>query len=110
MSASTFTAQRMSALDKANAVRQARSRLKYQIKAGEVSLRDVLMDMPSEIWSWPIHDALCLVPHWGSIRARRQLRRLDIPDSKPAGELTARQVGVVVQMLLAAEPKGRRHA
>lgn len=81
--------QRMLALERANEVRLHRARVKRQLRAGRVSLADVLED---ELWaSAKVIDVLLALPKCGRVKAYQALSRAGISPSKSVGGMTARQ-------------------
>lgn len=96
--------QRMRALERANAVRLARARLKRQIARGGLSAADVLLALPSEAMSWSVGELVMSQRRWGCNRTRKLLSGLQISENRHLGALTERQ-----RRLLAAE-LGRRVA
>jgi hypothetical protein len=102
----TLTArpQRLRALGRANEIRLARAELKRQIADGEVSVADVLLDVPAHAESWAIRDLLMSQRRWGSTRCRKFLSRNHILETKPVGALTERQRRLLAHQLNSCPP------
>lgn len=62
--------QRMAALAGANEIRTARAVLRKRVKAGEVSIHDLLSDPPECLLSMPTLKFVMWVPSFGDHRAR----------------------------------------
>ena len=84
-------AQRLQALERANRVRGARSELKRRIKAGELTVAEVILSSRWEIGGMPIKEVLLSQRHWGESRSRGFLTRLGLREGKTVGSLTTRQ-------------------
>jgi hypothetical protein len=91
--------QRMRALEQANAVRLARAELKRRIAEGEVSAAEVILDCPKVAARWTVADLLVAQHRWGSTRSRKFLQRNAISETKPIGQLTARQRQLLADQL-----------
>ena len=83
--------QRQRALERANAIRLARAELKRQIAEGEVTVADVLREVPPAAASWAVWDLLMSQHRWGTSKCRKFLWRNQITETKPVGALTERQ-------------------
>lgn len=94
--------QRLRALERANEIRLARAELKRRIADGEVSVADVLLDVPPYADSWAIWDLLMCQRRWGSSRCHKFLFRNRITETKPIGMLTDRQRNLLANQLAAA--------
>jgi hypothetical protein len=90
--------QRMQALERANQIRLARAELKRRIANGHVSAADVILACPEEASSWSVGELLMSQRRWGISRCQKFLRRNQINEIKPVGQLTDRQ-----RQLLAAQ-------
>lgn len=75
-------AQRLTALQLANAVRVPRAQLKRDIKAGRVSFRDILLDTPPCARTAKVYDMLMAVPKYGRVKASKTLLVCGISQSK----------------------------
>ena len=91
--------QRMRALEQANAVRLARAELKRRIAEGDVSAAEVILDCPKVAARWTVADLLIAQHRWGSTRSRKFLQRNAISETKPIGQLTARQRQLLADQL-----------
>ena len=94
--------QRLRALERANAIRLARADLKRRIAEGEVSVADVLLDVPPYARSWAVWDLLMSQRRWGSSRCHKFLWKNRINETKPIGMLTERQRKLLAEQLEAA--------
>jgi hypothetical protein len=88
-------AQQMDALAKGNAVRAARAGLKRDLKAGRVSLFDVLAEPPEYAATMKVYDVLLAAPKLGRVKVEKVLRAAGVSPSKTLGGLTARQRGEI---------------
>ena len=102
--------QRREALETANRVRMYRAQLKRDIKAGTVSVRDVLKNPPDEILTMKVTDLLLAVPMVGQTKANRALFRLRTSPSKTVGGLTVRQRRELLDLVLLPYGQDRRAA
>ena len=87
----TADPQRMRALERANEIRLARAELKRRIADGDVSVTDVLLEVPAHASSWAVGDLLMSQHRWGSSRCRKFLWKHHINETKHVGALTERQ-------------------
>jgi hypothetical protein len=83
--------QRLRALERANEIRLARAECKRQIAEGEVSVAEVLLEVPPYARSWAVGDLLMSQHRWGTSRCRKFLWRHHINETKHVGTLTERQ-------------------
>src|SRR3954463_16781199 len=83
--------QHMRALARANKVRLARAELKRRIAQGEVTVAEVVLDMPWEAASMSIADLLMSQRRWGTTRCRKLLQTIPITETKTVGSMTDRQ-------------------
>jgi hypothetical protein len=83
--------QRLRALERANRVRTARSRVKAQIAADELTAAEVILSARWEIERMPIAEVLSSQPQWGGVRCRGFLAGLHIAETKTIGSTTERQ-------------------
>ena len=90
--------QRLDALGRANEIRVRRAQLKRQLKAGEVTIDQVLLDPPSYVLTAKVHDMLLAVPRLGRVRAAKLLGQCRISQSKTIGGLSERQRAELVSL------------
>lgn len=83
--------QRMSALAKANDHRSRRAAFKRDLKAGRVSVLDVLIDPPEWAATMKVFDLLVAAPGRGRVKANKALTRARISPGKTLGGLSGRQ-------------------
>lgn len=85
--------QRRAALAKAAEARRIRAELKQMLKAGEVSLRDVIERSSSAdaLAKMKVADVLEAMPAFGPVKARRLMEELDIAPSRRLRGLGPRQ-------------------
>jgi hypothetical protein len=85
--------QRRAALEKAAEARRIRAELKQMLKAGEVSLRDVLdrASTAEPLAKMKVHDVIEAMPAFGPVKARRLMEELDIAPSRRLRGLGPRQ-------------------
>lgn len=85
--------QRAAALAKAAEARRIRAELKQMLKAGEVSLREVLDRSSSAepLAKMKVADVLEAMPAFGPVKARRLMEELEIAPSRRLRGLGPRQ-------------------
>ena len=85
--------ERRAALVKATQARQIRAELKQMLKAGEVSLRDVLERArdAEPLAKMRVIDVLEAMPAYGPVKARRVMDDLEISPTRRLRGLGARQ-------------------
>lgn len=83
--------QRMEALERANAIRSSRAKLKRDLKAGRISIHAVLRDPPDCVETAKVLDILLAVPKYGRVKANKKLAICRISLSKTIGGLSQRQ-------------------
>ena len=81
----------MEALRRANDVRSERARLKERLRAGEVSISEVLGDPPECVHTAKVFDLVLAVPKYGRVKANKLLERCRVSSSKTVNGLTPRQ-------------------
>ena len=87
------TAQRISALERANEIRLGRANAKRQIKAGGLTVEQAMGFECCR--NMPVYQLLTAQKAWGAKRALGVLTPLGIGARKAVGELTSRQRGLV---------------
>jgi hypothetical protein len=91
--------QRMEALQRANEIRTKRAALKRDLKAGKVSIHDLLLEPPEYVHSAKVFDLLLAVPKYGRVKVNKVLQLCRISPSKTIGGLSPRQRTELVSML-----------
>ena len=91
--------QRMDALRQANGIRTARAQLKRDLKAGRVTIQDLLSAPPEYILTAKVFDVLLAVPKYGRVKANRVLNQCRISPAKTIGGLSERQRVELVSLL-----------
>ena len=91
--------QRMEALAKANGIRAQRANLKRDLKAGRVSIAQVIDAPPGYVLTAKTYDLLVAAPKFGRVKANRALAVCRINPAKTVGGLTDRQRGELVRRL-----------
>nr|WP_205698170.1 integration host factor, actinobacterial type [Conexibacter sp. SYSU D00693] len=91
--------QRMDALQKANVIRTKRAQLKRDLKAGRVSIHQLLLEPPDYLETAKVMDMLLAVPKYGRVKANKVLQTCRISPSKTIGGLSARQRAELVGLL-----------
>jgi hypothetical protein len=91
--------QRMAALKNANVIRVARAQLKRDLKAGRVSILDVILDPPEWMESAKVFDFLLATPKYGRVKVNKVFVQCRISPSKTIGGLSERQRGEIVGLL-----------
>jgi hypothetical protein len=85
--------QRRAALEKAAEARRIRAELKQMLKAGEVSLGEVLdrAESADALAKMKVSDVLEAMPAYGPVKARRLMEDLDIAPTRRLRGLGPRQ-------------------
>lgn len=84
--------QHLGALERANAIRLARAKLKRGLAAGEHTLADLIAgEVPECLRSIAVAELIEALPRWGTKRAGKMLDSLGITHTRPLGELSPRQ-------------------
>ncbi len=91
--------QRMDALQRANQIRTRRAQLKRDLKAGRVSIHDLLRNPPDYLETAKVFDMLLAVPKYGRVKVNKILVTCRISPSKTIGGLSERQRNELVSML-----------
>ena len=89
----------MDALRRANEIRVRRAQLKKDLKAGVVSVEEILSDPPSYVETAKVVDILMAVPKFGRVKAARFLNQCRVSQSKTVGGLSERQRAELVGLL-----------
>lgn len=89
----------MVALERANAIRLERARLKREIKAGRLDVVEVLDKIPECALTMPTIGLLTAQRQWGDGTAKKFLQGLEISPMRRLGDLTYRQRGVLIDAL-----------
>ncbi|HVE80985.1 MAG TPA: integration host factor, actinobacterial type [Candidatus Dormibacteraeota bacterium] len=97
--------QHMEALERANSIRISQAVCKQAIARGELSVREVLTNLPPEMGSMTIMELLRAQNRWGQTRARRLLFGVGISEHKSVGSLTERQRSILCMALDAKQPQ-----
>ena len=91
--------QRMDALQRANEIRTQRAQLKRDLKAGRVSIQELLLRPPDYLETAKVFDMLLAVPKYGRVKVNKILVQCRISPSKTIGGLSERQRTELVSML-----------
>jgi hypothetical protein len=89
----------MDALERANKIRTARAQLKRDLKAGKVSIHQLLLQPPAYLETAKVFDMLLAVPKYGRVKANKVLVQCRISPSKTIGGLSERQRTELVSLL-----------
>ena len=89
----------MDALQRANEIRTRRAQLKRDLKAGRVSIHELLLDPPEYVETAKVFDMLLAVPKYGRVKVNKILQQCRISPSKTIGGLSERQRAELVGML-----------
>jgi hypothetical protein len=87
----------MRALQVANEVRLARSRLKKQVGLGQVSVVQVIGDCPQEVRTMTVVELLDSQRRWGGKRCRNFLNAISMSETRKLGELTPRERNCLIE-------------
>jgi len=91
--------RRLLALGKANEIRIARARLKRQLHAGDVQIKQILAAPPRCASTASVLELLLAIPKVGPVRARRLLTATRVSEATRVGRLTERQRGELLDRL-----------
>lgn len=91
--------QRLDALKRANDIRTRRAQLKRDLKAGRVSIHELLSRPPAYLETAKVFDMLLAVPKYGRVKANKVLNQCRISPSKTIGGLSERQRSELVTLL-----------
>jgi hypothetical protein len=91
--------QALQALELANETRYARADLKRCIAQGEVTVAEVLVDIPPLAAKMSIGDLLRAQTRWGSHTSGRLLGRAGVRENRRLCDLTERQRDLIVGLL-----------
>jgi hypothetical protein len=91
--------QRMDALQRANDIRTRRAQLKRDLKAGRVSIHNLLLEPPEYVETAKVFDMLLAVPKYGRVKVGKILQTCRISPSKTIGGLSERQRTELVSLL-----------
>lgn len=91
--------QRLDALQSANKIRTARANLKRDLRAGKVSIHDLLLEPPEYVRSAKVFDLLMATPKYGRVKTDKVMRICACSPSKTVGGLSPRQRTELVSTL-----------
>lgn len=91
--------QRLTALERANETRTKRANLKRDLRAGRISVAEVLLEPPEYMRLARVADALLAAPKYGRVKTDQVLFYCRISPTKTLGGLTPRQRTVLVSVL-----------
>jgi hypothetical protein len=91
--------QRREALARANDIRSRRAELKREIKAGRVSVHELLLNPPEFIETMKVFELMMAAPKNGRVKVSQILTHTAISGSKSVGGLTERQRSELVRRL-----------
>lgn len=83
----------------ANEIRTRRAQLKRDLKAGKVTIDELLLDPPEWLGSAKVFDIILAVPKYGRVKVNRILNHCRISPSKTIGGLSERQRAELVTLL-----------
>lgn len=92
-------AQRMDALQNANIIRSYRAALKRDLKAGRISIVDLIRDPPDKLETMKLFDLVVSAPKYGRVKANKLLQTCRISPSKTIGGLSDRQRNEIVSLM-----------
>jgi len=87
--------QTMEALDRANAIRKERARIKTMVAKGEESVITLLRAKPDVLRNMRVAELICAQSKWGEHNARKVLNSVLLNFDKRCGELTDRQIKLI---------------
>lgn len=83
--------RRTSALRRANHVRRRRAEVKQELRAGKVTIFELLVDPPDFLMTARLGEILGACPGYGRVGVERLLRWCHVSSLRTIGELTERQ-------------------
>ncbi len=92
-------AQRMQALQTANAVRAERARLKKRLRCGEADICAVLAEPPEYLCTAKVCDLVRALPRFGPVKTAKLLERCGVSSAKTVAGLTPRQCSKLIEEL-----------
>lgn len=95
-------------LNLANQTRVARAALKRRVRAGDVTVADVLVTPPPEALTMSLLELLSAQHRWGRDRSLRLVREAAMSETRRVGEMTERQRFAVAMYLTGEldDPRG----
>jgi hypothetical protein len=91
--------QRKEALQSANDVRKYRGQIKKDLKAGKLSIIDLVLEPPEKIQKMSLSTLLLATPRFGWSKVDYMMKYCRISPAKLVGDLTERQKAELVAML-----------
>jgi hypothetical protein len=91
--------QRRLALERANAVRIARAKLKKDLASGNAELAPLIVNPPEFAATAKVLDLLLSLPKIGQVKAHQILSHARIAPTKTLGGLTGRQRGELLTLI-----------
>ena len=89
--------QRREALAKAAEARKARAEVKAQLKAGRLTLKDILARSDDVVGKMKVSNVLESLPGVGKVRAAKLMEKLDISTSRRVRGLGAKQRAALLE-------------
>lgn len=99
VTASQSLEQRRAALRRANEIRVFRSLEKKRLKAGEVSVHELLLAPPPEMVTMRVHELLLASPKVGRVKAQKLMRQTACASSQTLGRLSPRRRAELAALL-----------
>lgn len=96
--------QRVAALERANEIRSLRANLKKDIKAGRVSVLDILENPTADLATMKVFDLLLAAPKLGRVKVNKILVRCRVSPSKTLGGMSHRQRRELIDAVLGHRP------
>ena len=92
--------QRLEALELAKKARSERARIKEQVQAGELTLRQVVEMKDDEVvGKMRVADLIAAIPHYGEAKTKKIMHELKISQSRRLQGLGKRQVVDLLERL-----------
>jgi hypothetical protein len=92
-------AQRREALDRANAIREYRAKMKRDLKAGRVQPETLIVDPPEWLETCKVWDLLVALPKIGRVKANKIMQTARMSPAKTVGGITDRQRRELLDLL-----------
>ncbi len=92
-------AQRMDALQRANAIRTRRAQLKRDLKGRRVTIDALLLAPPEWVNTAKVSELLLAVPKYGRVKVNKVLGQCRVSPSKTVGGLSERQRSELIALL-----------
>lgn len=102
--------QRLEALQRANAIRSRRARLKQELRAGQVNVVELILQPPAYLRRARVAEVLSWAPKLGKVKVERLLLLMRISATTRLASITERQRRELVNELVRRYPSAVQRA